>query len=293
MMVELINEAFLHRLAHLRFIVTGRRRGRLAGGHPSPRAGVSLEFADYREYTRGDDFRYIDWNIVGRLDRLLVKTFVREVDLPIAILLDLSSSMRLGEQPKWVYAARLAAALSYLGLRQFDRVGLYPFTDHLLSAVAPRQGMGQMAPILRALQTLSPEGQTSLDRGLAEFAAHSRESGLVFLISDLLSGGGYEEGFSHLLHRGDEIVVIQVLDPTDLHPPVSGPTRLIDTETNRHLDLTVGGRARADYRRRLTAYLASLRSFLIDHHIPYLLAPTDLPLERLIHERLRQQGVLK
>jgi uncharacterized protein (DUF58 family) len=293
LMDPLIDEAFLQQLTHLKFIVKGRRKGHLAGAHPSPRAGVSLEFADYRDYTPGDDFRYIDWKIVGRLDRVLVKMFVREVDLPIALLLDLSASMHLGDPPKVTYAARLAAALAYLGLRELDRVGLYPFTDHLLPAIAPRHGMSQMAHILRALHGVSPRGRTSLDRVLTEFVAHSRESGLVFLISDLLSEDGYEEGFSRLLHRGDEVVVIQVVDPEELHPTVSGSTRITDSETLRHLDLTVGERTRAQYERRLTSYLTALHTFLADHRIPYILAPTDLPLDRLIHERLRKQGVLK
>lgn len=292
-MEPLIDEAFLRRLSNLKFIVKGRRKGRLSGTHPSPRAGVSLEFADYRDYTPGDDFRYVDWNIYGRLDRVLVKTFVHEVDLPIYILLDLSASMRLGEVPKARYAARFAAAIAYLGLRGLDRVGLYPFTDSLLPAIAPRHGMRQMAHILRALHAVSPDGRTSLDRVLTEFIARSRESGLVFLVSDLLCEGGYEEGISRLLYRGDELVVVQVLDPGELHPRIEGSARIADVETTRHIDLTVGSGALAQYERRLTAYLEALHGFLSDHRIPYFLAPTDLPLERLIHEQLRTGGVLK
>jgi len=152
-MEPLIDEAFLKRLSNLKFIVKGRRKGRLVGVHPSPRAGVSLEFADYRDYTPGDDFRYVDWNIVGRLDRVLVKTFVHEVDLPIAILLDCSASMRLGDPLKLRYAARLAAAIAYLGLRGLDRVGLYPFTDHLLPAMLRATGCNRW-PIFSAPFTL-------------------------------------------------------------------------------------------------------------------------------------------
>lgn len=292
-MEPLIDEAFLKRLSNLKFIVKGRRKGRLAGVHPSPRAGVSLEFADYRDYTPGDDFRYVDWNIVGRLDRVLVKTFVHEVDLPIAILLDLSSSMRLGDPPKVRYAARLAAALAYLGLRGLDRVGLYPFTDHLLPAIAPRHGMRQMAHILRVLQPVTPAGKTSLDRALIEYIEHSRESSLVFLISDLLCEGGYEEGIERLLHRGDELVAVQVVDPEELRPTLQGSARIEEVETARHIDLTVGEGVLSQYARRLDAYLGALRGYLADRRIPYFLAPTDLPLERLIHEHLRAGGVLQ
>lgn len=291
-MEPLIDEAFLKRLSNLKFIVKGRRKGHLSGAHPSPRAGVSLEFADYRDYTPGDDFRYIDWNIYGRLDRVLVKTFVHETDLPIYILLDLSGSMRLGNPPKVRYAARLAAAICYLGLRELDRVGLFPFTDRLLPGIAPRHGMSQMAHILRTLHAVSPDGKTSLDQVLTEFVARSNESGLVFLLTDLLCKG-YEEGISRLLHRGDEIVVVQILDPAELHPVIEGSTRITDAETQRHVDLTVGGGTLAQYVRRLTAHLEAIRAFLTANRIPYFLASTDLPLDLLIHERLRAGGVLK
>lgn len=292
-MEPLIDEAFLKRLSNLKFIVKGRRKGRLVGVHPSPRAGVSLEFADYRDYTPGDDFRYVDWNIVGRLDRVLVKTFVHEVDLPIAILLDCSASMRLGDPLKLRYAARLAAAIAYLGLRGLDRVGLYPFTDHLLPAIAPRHGMRQMAHILRALHAVAPVGQTSLNRTLFEYVERSRESSLVFLISDLLCEGGYERGIARLLARRDDLVVVQVIDPDELDPTLEGSTRIEDVETTRHLELTVGQGTLSQYAQRLEAYLDALHGFLADHRIPYFLAPTDLPLERLIHERLRAGGVLQ
>jgi uncharacterized protein (DUF58 family) len=292
-MDPLIDEAFLRQLSNLRVIVKGRQKGYLAGVHTSPRAGMSLEFADYRDYVPGDDFRYVDWNIYGRLDRVLVKTFVHEVDVPIYILLDLSASMSLGKPPKARYAARLAAALTYLGLRELDRVGLYPFTDHLLPAVTPRHGMGHMARILKALQATPPKGKTSLDLTLNEFVTHSRESGLVFLISDLLCKGGYEEGISRLLHRGDEIVVIQVVDSGELEPSIEGSLRITDTETLDYVDLIVGRGTLTQYKRQLTTYLETLRNFLVNHRIPYFLAPTDFPIERLIHERLRAGGVLR
>jgi uncharacterized protein (DUF58 family) len=292
-MEPLIDEAFLKRLANLKFIVKGRRKGRLAGTHPSPRAGVSVEFADYRDYAPGDDFRYIDWNVYGRLDRLLVKTFVHEVDRPIYLLLDLSASMRLGDPQKARYAARFAAAAAYLGLRGLDRVGLYPFTDRLLPAIAPRHGMGQMTHIVRALQGISPEGTTSIDRAVFEFLTASHESGLVFLVSDLLTQAGYEEGVSRLLHRGDDLVVIQVVAPTELHPTIEGTAEVAEVETGRCIDLTVGRGTLGQYERRLATYLNELGRFFADHRIPYFLVPTDLPLETLIHNRLRAGGVLQ
>ena len=292
-MEPLIDEAFLRRLANLKFIVKGRRKGKLAGTHPSPRAGTSVEFADYRSYSPGDDFRYIDWNLLGRLDRLLVKTFVHESDRPIYLLLDFSASMRLGNPPKALYAARFGAAIAYIGLRELDRVGLYPFSDQLLPSVAPRHGMRQMTHILHVLQGISATGTTSLDRAVEEFLAASRESGLVFLVSDFLSRTGYQEGISRLLHRGDDVVVVQIVDPGELHPQLEGSLEIHDVEGGRAVDLVVGRRTLIQYERRLEGYLQELTRFLAGHRVPYFLVPTDLPLEDLIHERLRVGGVLQ
>lgn len=292
-MERLIDEAFLRRLGNLRFVAKRKRKGGIFGAHPSPRAGMSLEFADYRPYTPGDDFRYVDWNVYGRLDRILVKRFTRESDLPIYILLDLSSSMRIGSPSKAGYAARLAAALAYLGLRSLDRVGLYPFTDRIGRAIPPRHGTGQMAQILAALRRLNPGGETSIDRAVAEFALRAREAGLVVLISDFLAADGYEEAIGRLLHRGHEPIAIQILAPDEIHPTGSGRMRLIDVETSRRIVLTVGRSTISSYERRLNERIARLRGVLSERRIPYFLVPTDRPLERLIHEDLKGGGVIE
>jgi uncharacterized protein (DUF58 family) len=292
-MERFVDEAFLQRLANLRFIVKGRRKGRLSGLHVSPRAGVSLEFADYRQYAPGDDFRYIDWNVVGRLDRVLVKTFVHEADLPIYLLVDCSASMRLGSPSKLHYAARLTAAMAYLGLRGLDRVGLFPFAERIGTSVLPRHGTGQLGRIFRALTEIEPGGATSLDEAIREFLHQTHESGLVFIISDFLTSGGYEDGIGRLLHRGDEPIAVQVLDAEDLHPTAMGTTQLVDVESTQRMTMTIGRRTIHDYEVRLRRLCAELQGFLTERGIPYFLAPTDRPLEELIHEDFRAGGVLR
>ncbi|MCI2426859.1 DUF58 domain-containing protein, partial [Candidatus Acetothermia bacterium] len=227
---RLADEDFFHRLANLKFIIKGRRQGKFVGAHYSPRSGVSLEFADYRPYFEGDDFRYVDWNVYGRSDRLLIKIFTREVDLPLYLILDLSGSMEVGEPPKAWYAARLAAALSYVGLRTMDRVGIYPFTDRLAIGIPPRQGINHLFHIFRYLEAIETGGETALDNALDEFVQQTTESGLVFIISDLLSPAGYQRGLSHLLYRGNQVVILQVLAPEDLVPPMSGETEIEGVE---------------------------------------------------------------
>jgi uncharacterized protein (DUF58 family) len=293
-MPTFIDEAFLQRLSNLRFIVKGRRRGHLAGLHASPRAGVSLEFADYRAYAPGDDFRYIDWNVVGRLDRLLVKTYVHEADLPIYLLVDFSASMQIGIPSKAHYAAHLAAAMAYLGLRGLDRVGLFPFNDQLLPGLPARHGMGQMGKILRLLRDVEPGGQTSVHRTILEFLSRTRESGLTIFISDFLaSGTEFDDGLSRLLHRGDEVVLLQVLDPEDVNPHAAGTTRIVDVESTQRVTLTIGQRTLDEYAARIHRNRERLRTVSFERRIPYFQTTTDVPVERFLHEDLRNGGMLR
>jgi len=291
-MPRFIDEAFLQRLANLRFIVKGRRKGHLSGVHTSPRAGVSLEFSDYRAYAPGDDFRYIDWNVYGRLDRVLVKTFVHEADLPIYLLTDFSASMDIGTPSKAQYAAQFAAAMAYLGLKELDRVGVYPFSDRLIPGLPPRHGMGQMGKILRLLRDSEPGGHTSIDHAVTEFLSQTRENGMVFLISDFLGPGGYEEGLARLAHRGDDVTVVQVLDPSDVSPVAVGTTRMVDAESQQRMVLTIGHRTKEQYEQRFREHQAKLAAFLLAQRVAYFAVTTDRSMEHFIHQDLRAGGVL-
>jgi uncharacterized protein (DUF58 family) len=292
-MQQLIEGGFLERWANLRFASRRRQAGRFTGSHASPRAGMSVEFADYREYVPGDDFRYVDWNLYGRLNRLLVKTFVQEVDVPVYFLLDVSGSMRLGAPQKAHYGAQLVLALSYLALRSLDRVGVFPFSDHPLESAPPRQGMTQFSAILRLLTSLDPGGRTSIPEAVSGFLSRTRETGLVILVSDFLSVDDLRDPLARLHHRGDEIVAIQVLDREDIDPAIAGPAHFVDVETSDRVHLAVGSSTLEAYRKRFAAFEAALRSAFVQRGIPLFVAPTDRPLEALIHQDLRAGGILE
>lgn len=288
-----VNEAFLARLATLRLTTRGRRKSQLAGGHSSRRAGVSLEFLDYRSYLPGDDFRYIDWNAYGRLDRLLVRSFVHESDMPVYIIVDLSASMSLGSPSKADYAAGLAAALAYVGLRGFDRVGLYLFSRTLHTPLPPARGLAQMSRILRRLEADEPRGQTSIDDALEQFVASVGESGLVILISDFFSPGGRERGLDALLRHGHEVVAVHVLAPEEVNPKGTGRTQFIDIETGRNVTLAVGEQTLSEYRGRLAEFRLQLASALRRRSILCFETTTDRPLARLFHEDFRARGFVR
>jgi hypothetical protein len=174
-----------------------------------------------------------------------------------------------------------------------NRVSLYPFADRLLPGLPPRHGMRQMGHIVRRLQQLPAGGPTSIDDALEQYVAHSRESGLVFLLGDMLAAGGYRRGIGRLQVRGDRVVVVQILDPDDLIPSAEGPLRLIDAESLDAIDLNVGQDVLTEYRRRMDAELVRLGQFLASLRIPHVVVTTDVPLEELLHRRLRVAGVLR
>lgn len=292
-MKKLIDETFLGRLARLRFMTRGRQKGRLSGIHASRRTGVSLEFSDYRPYTHGDDFRYVDWKVYGRLGRIVVKSFVHESDLPVYLLVDLSSSMSLGSPAKSHYAAQLCAALAYLGLKSHDRVGIYSFTKQLLAPISPRHGMSQMNRILRYLEEVEPRGETSINKAIEQFLQMTRESGLVILISDFLCEDDFQEGLNRLLHRGDEVVAIQVLDPHEMEPSSSGKTRFVEIETGRNVTLAVGQQTLDEYEARFAQYQRKLADTLHRRSILHFVVPTTRSLSSLFHEDFRTRGFLR
>ncbi|MCS6935995.1 MAG: DUF58 domain-containing protein [Candidatus Bipolaricaulota bacterium] len=281
----LLDEEFLRRLLHLQLLVKRHFHG-YAGAHKTARAGMSLEFAEYREYYPGDDLRYVDWNLYGRLDRLFVKVFHREEEIPIYLLIDTSRSMALGE--KLSYAARLAAALAYIGLKELNRVGVFPFARDLARGIAPHAGSSQLHKIFRLLTSLQAQGETALNDALERFAKLPLENGLAILLSDMLDEHGYQLGLSHLLYKRFEIVIVQVLAPEDIMPRIASEARLIDSESARAF--SVGRDAVHRYRERLAAYEQELDEFCRARRIRRVLVSTERPLERVLLEDLR--GVL-
>jgi hypothetical protein len=182
----LFDKEFLRKLESLAFISHRIHRGVARGAHASVRRGTSLDFADYRTYQPGDDFRSIDWGIFGRLDRLFVRLYAEEEDLTVHLLLDSSASMSYGTPPKFDYARRLAAALGYVGIGSLDRVGVTTFGAGLQGALAPRRGRAQLFHLLEHMSGLRPSGGTDIAKSLEDYARRSRSPGLAIVISDLL-----------------------------------------------------------------------------------------------------------
>ncbi len=278
---------FLGQLERLTLISRRPFRGRVKGERRSPRKGQSVEFSDYRPYGVGDDLRYVDWNIYGRLDRLHVKLFVDEEDLCLHLLVDASNSMAFGRPTKLAYAARLAAAIGFVGLVNLERVGVGVLRERVGEGWPPVRGRGQFPALVDFLNGLRPGGGTGLNEGLAGYAMRAREPGLAVIISDLLDPLGYERGIRALLERRFEVHIIHLLAAEELNPPLGGDLRLHDSETGEVRDVTVDGEALRAYRQRLHDFLDRAESFCRAREIGYRRASTDLPLEEFALAQLR------
>lgn len=288
---ELFDREFLARLEYLSLVSRRLYRGEAKGGHASPRRGTSIDFADHRTYQPGDDFRYIDWNIFGRLDRLFLKLFAEEEDLSVHILLDSSRSMAYGVPRKIDYARRVAAALGFIGLSSLDRVGATTFAAGLGGALAPRRGRRQVFHLFDHLSRISPTGRTDISKSLEDYALRAGSPGLAVVLSDLLDESGpaaYRRGLLALRYRGFDVVLVQVLDRDEIAPAEEGMTRLSDMETGRSVNVAVDMPLLAAYRRKVAAFFGGVEEFCLKNRIEYLRTSTIVPFEDVVLKYLRQ-----
>ena len=289
---ELLSADFLTQLERLSLLSRRSFRGRVKGERRSPRRGISVEFSDYRPYGVGDDLRYVDWNVYARLDRLYLKLFVDEEDLCLHLLVDASASMGFGDpSSKLDHAARLAAALGFVGLVGLERVGVGVVRERMAEGFNPARGRSQVLPLMNFLGRLEPGGATSLNEGLAAYALRSREAGLAVLVSDLMDPGGYERGLKALLERRFDVHVIHVLDPGELSPELGGDLRLHDAETGETRDVTVDSEALRGYRERLARFLERVEAFCRSHEVGYHRVSTETPVEEFVVSQLRGRVV--
>lgn len=265
------------------------------GIHRSPYHGFSVEFTEYRQYTPGDDPRYIDWRLYARSDRFYIKKFEDETNLRCHLLIDHSRSMGYGSggYSKAQYAGTLAATLAYFLFMQGDAVGLATFDDQIRDYFPPRNRPGYLRRLMLALEEL-PEGQsTDLGPALQRIAQMLTRRGLVVLISDLLTSiDELESDLGYLCAAGHDVVMFNVLDPAELSFEFDSPALFLDIESgrNRYVDPVA---AQAEYKRRLTEHLEKVgsvcRSLGIDYHLFTTDRPFDLALLDFLMDRMHRR----
>jgi uncharacterized protein (DUF58 family) len=253
--------------------------------------GGSLEFLDYRTYQPGDDFRYIDWNVYGRLDKLFLKIFRAEEDLTIHILVDMSGSMNFGNPKKAIYAKKIAASLGYIGLANLDRVGITSFSDSLGHSLAPVRGKNHYLQMLRYLLSIQPGGKTDFSGCCQQYASICKRPGVAIIISDLMDPKGFVDGLEALRFRKFNISLIQVLDRTEHNPVLDGNLMLREMETGETKRLTLDGLLLDSYRERFRQFLNRTTEFCHQNGIDYFIPDTGVPFEDFILGYMRDGAI--
>jgi uncharacterized protein (DUF58 family) len=289
----LLDPDFLARLEQLELVSKKIFLGRMKGERRSKRKGQSVEFADYRNYVVGDDLRFLDWNLLARLDRLFIRLFMEEEDLHFYILLDNSLSMDFGMPSKLHFAKQLAAALGFIGLVNMDRVVIEAFNDRLTQSMPAIRGRRSLWRMMDFLRKIEPAGPSNLRQALKTFTLKCSGKGIVVLLSDLMDKGGYEDALRYLVTRQLDIYVIQILSQEEVEPEVVGDLKLVDIEDEDVAEITVSAPLLKRYKQNLAAYRAALHEFCTKRGITYLFTSNQVPFDRLVLTYLRQRGLVK
>jgi uncharacterized protein (DUF58 family) len=306
-MNSLLRPELLRRLEQFQLLAARRAKSSAKGERRSRARGQSVEFADYRTYVHGDDFRYLDWNLYGRLERLFLKLYEEERELPVRIFLDASESMTFGQPRKFDFARQVAAAIGYVALSGFDRVSVIPFpalpsngqspgpapVAELAARGALRSVRGKRSAItfFQNLSALTAVGEANLNEALRRGALEARRAGLAVVLSDFLDPAGYDAGLSALVGRGFQVDVVQILAPEELSPSSFGDLRLVDCETGGAQEVTFGRFRLKSYQQTVQNFLQRLREFCQSRGINCFTTSSNTPLEELLLKQLRKAEV--
>lgn len=278
-MAELLDPAVLARIDNYALLARTVVEGIISGLHHSLFHGFGSEFFQYRDYVPGDDFKYVDWKVFARHNRLTTKIFQEETNMNCCLVLDTSASMGYQSHrapcSKLRYACMVAACFAYLASRQGDQVGLYAYGSDLVEAIKPGPRSGGQARIMTALHSLTAVGSAQHRTFLERIAASLRTRGTVILFSDLLDA---ESDLGALLKRirfaHHECIVFQILDPEELDFSFSGTRRFVDRETGGEI-VTAPELVRNSYRERMKTFLDQVRLACLEQQVDYLQVATS------------------
>jgi uncharacterized protein (DUF58 family) len=281
---------FLKKLERLRLIAKRLSWAGAKGEHSASRKGFSLEFSDYRRYQKGDDLRYVDWNVYRRLERLLLKVFTAEEEMNVYLLVDTSRSMGEGAPPKIDYAKKVAAALGYVGLKNLDRVGGAAFSAALRAPLTLGRGRKQILSLFNFLGKLSCAGETNLRGAIHTFANLFPHPGLVVIVSDLFDPAGWRAGLEELATKKYQLLVVHIVDEQEVNPRLAGDILLSDVESGRERRFFLDGDLLRRYREELESYFGEIEALCAGRRIDYLRTSTAVPFDEFVLKTLRQVG---
>lgn len=288
----LLAPSFLRKLEQAAVASRHILAGRTKGERRSAKRGSSVEFADYRSYSPGDDLRYLDWNAYARLQRLFLKLFLEEEDLHAYVLLDASASMGFGTPQKLRWGVEMAAALGYMVLCSGDRLQVFAHQRGNVAQTRLLRGRGCAPELFGWLQQVEASGTTELPTALKYLRRTAPAPGLVFVISDLLSPE-WDGALKHLAAGKSDSCVLQVLAPEELSPSLQGDLRLLDAESGEACEITMGASVLRRYHDEKARFLAQVQATCHRYGFSYLLSSAADSPEEVVLRSLRRLGVVK
>jgi uncharacterized protein (DUF58 family) len=289
MLQRFLDPAVLQGISSLDLVAKTVVDGFVAGLHKSPDFGFSLEFAEYRAYTPGDDLRHVDWNLFARTERCYLKRYRGDTNSQLTVLLDASNSMKYSSHAvtKMDYARYMAASLLYLSIHnQHDPSGLIVFDDEVRNYIRPSTRQGQLYRLMAGLEQAEPAARTDFGKPMRHFQEFLRRRGIVLVISDF-----YEQpetivkAIEPLRFHGSEVVLFHVLDPKEIYPELKGPATLVDLETDQKLEV-IPDYVKTQYRAKMDDHLEQMKERTQAAGMGYHLLTTDKPLDRALTEYL-------
>jgi len=280
----------LTKLAHLHLRVRRVVEGTMAGLHRSPHRGSSIEFAEHKEYSPGDDLRRLDWKAFARFDRYYIREHEDETELKAYLLVDCSGSMGYGAPISKLDCARvLAGSLAYLFAGQRDQPSLLAFADEVRCYVPPRSRRGHVAAVLEALAALEPRGKTDFERAVLRLTDVMGRRSLVIVVSDLFDTGGAAIPLLRQLRaRGHHVVLLQLLHHDEVEFPFDQVLRFEGMEDDRSIFVDPAG-TRQVYLKQLEAFCADVARGCREAQVVYRRVTTDEPLDRVLAELWQQR----
>jgi uncharacterized protein (DUF58 family) len=292
-LTELLDPQFMARLDSIDVLSRKILQGKMQGERRSKRRGQSVEFADHRPYVAGDDLRFVDWNVYGRLEQLFLKLFMEEQDLTIHIAIDTSASIAFGTPSKELFIKRLSAALAYIGLVNNNRVTLSSFSSGIVNQMSGMRGRTYIPRMAEFLLSSECNGVSDFDTSCRHLASGRIGSGIMIVLSDFLFKEGVDSGLRRLLSRNYDLYLIQVLSPQELEPDLSGDLKLIDIEDDDTAEVTISNALIDFYKRNLAAWCNEIKDFCNRRNAVHVLGRSDDSVESRTLNYLRRIRLLR
>lgn len=290
---KIFNEDFFRKLSNINLNINLKLSQGAQGGRKSKAKGMSVEFSDFREYVPGDDFRRVDWNAYGRLDKLFIKVFMEEREGIFNIFLDKSKSMDYGKINKKKTALQLGAALSYIALNNLDRVQFNLIENDKISMLQGGTGKRGFQSILKQLEQVDFEGSTNMGSSIIKKKISNR--GVSIIISDFFDNNGIEsieKALKYLAYKKQQIILIQVLCNEEINPSIENEVTLVDSESNEKVKLNLNNKVIASYKEALKNFNKQLESLVLKYGGTFISTESGRPLEEVILKDLGRKGVI-